>query len=182
MKSSRFTNKIWIFGDSFSASTESRSWTKLLSLYGEVVVKSSNGSSEYRIWKTYQENKQYIHKDDRVIFCHTSSSRIFLKNTETILSRLLPSHPLCDLIISDLVSKKENKFLKILKSIWDDEYFEDTYNLLINDLKSVPKSIHINFFEPGLYNSIWKNYPGKINHLDSTGNLLVLQQLARQLT
>jgi len=173
--------KIWIFGDSFGASTSSRSWTQLLSAYGRVVVKASNGSSEHRIWKSYQQSKQYIKPEDTVIFCHTSPGRIFLKNTETILSRLLPSHPLCDLILSDIIAKKENKFIKILKSIWDDEYFDDTYNLLVEDLKRVPRSVHINFFENGIYQTIWKQYPGRINHMDRKGNLLVLQQLVRNL-
>jgi hypothetical protein len=174
--------KIWIFGDSFSSSKSADSWTQLLSPYGQAVIKSSNGSSEYRIWKTYQENKNNIDFDDRIIFCHTSYSRVFLKNSETLLSRLLPTHPLCDLIFSDVLAKNENKFVKILKTIWDDDYFKDTYDLLLKDLKTVPRSIHINFFEPGIYNSIWEKYPGKINHLDSTGNLLVVQQLARNLS
>lgn len=173
--------KIWIFGDSFASNKTSESWTQLLSPYGSVVVKSANGSSEYRIWKTYQDNKNNVEPDDCVVFCHTSYSRVFLKNNETLLSRLLPSHPLCDLIFSDVLAKNENKFIKILRSIWDDDYFKDTYNLLLKDLKTVPRSIHINFFEPGVYNSIWQTYPGKINHLSSLGNLLVVQQLARNL-
>lgn len=174
-------DKIWIFGDSFASSKADESWTQLLSAWGQVVNKAQNGSSEYRIWKTYQQNKEFIGANDRVIFCHTSHSRIFLKNTESLLSRLLPSHPFCDIIFGDIISKKENKFINVLRTIWDDEYFEDTYNLLVNDLKNTPKSVHINFFETGLYNSIWRTCPGKINHLSITGNLLVLQELARRL-
>lgn len=173
-------NKIWIFGDSFSANTTSHSWTHLLETYGKVVVRSHNGSSEHRIWKTYQQNKRFIKPTDIVIFCHTSSSRVYLKNGATSLSRLLRSHPFCDLIFNDVFVKKETNFINILKTIWDDEYFEDTYNLLVDDLKRVPRSIHINFFDDGIYNSIWQAHPGKVNHMDNTGNLLVLQQIVRE--
>lgn len=174
-------NKIWIFGDSFSANHTQHSWTHLLEAYGKVVPRSNNGSSEHRIWKSYQQNKRFIKPTDIVIFCHTSASRVYLKTGSSLLSRILPSHPYCDLIFSDVFAKKEQKFIDILKTIWDDEYFEDTYNLLVTDLKRVPRSIHINFFEEGIYNNIWNQHPGKVNHMDKTGNLLVLQQIVREL-
>jgi len=171
--------KIWIFGDSFAASESKDSWTTFA---GQTVVnKSKNGSSEYRIWKTYQDFKHDIHETDTVIFCHTSSSRIYLKNSESLSSRLLASHPVCDLIFSDVFAKKEIKFIKILKEIWDDDYFQDTYNLLVADLKTVPNSVHLNFFDAGVYNTIWKDNPGKINHMDSTGNNLVKIELLKLL-
>lgn len=175
-------NKIWIFGDSFSANATTHSWTHLLETYGKVVLRSHNGSSEHRIWKTYQQNKRFIKVDDIVIFCHTSTSRVYLKSGVGLLSRTLLSHPFCDLIFSDVFAKKEKKFISVLKTIWDDEYFEDTYNLLVDDLKRVPNSVHINFFHEGIYNNIWQAHPGKINHMDNTGNLLVLQQLLRDMS
>jgi hypothetical protein len=172
--------KIWIFGDSFSANATVHSWTHLLGTYGKVVLRSNNGSSEHRIWKTYQQNKRFIKPDDIVIFCHTSTSRVYLKSGSDLLSRKLLSHPVCDLIFGDVFAKKETKFINILKTIWDDEYFEDTYNLLVEDLKRVPRSVHINFFDDNIYNTIWKENPGKVNHMNNTGNLLVLQQLVRE--
>lgn len=173
--------KFWIFGDSFAASTSANSWTHLLETYGNVTAFAQNGSSEHRIWKTYQQNKHRIGNTDTVVFCHTSTSRVYLKNNSSLLSRTLASHPVCDLIFNDVFAKKENKFISILKTIWDDEYFEDTYNLLVEDLRRVPNSVHISFFNPGIYNSIWQSHPGKTNHMDATGNLLVLQQLLREL-
>lgn len=173
--------KIWIFGDSFSANTTSRSWTHLLKTYGNVVVLAHNGSSEHRIWKTYQQNKHLIEPKDIVIFCHTSPSRVYLKKGVTSLSRKLSSHPLCDLIFGDVFAKQEKNFIKLLETIWDDEYFDDTYNLLVADLKRVPRSLHISFFDSGIYNSIWQEHPGGVNHMDNTGNLLVLQQILREL-
>jgi len=175
-------NKIWIFGDSFASSKHSYAWTSLLSDYGSVVNEASNGSSEYRIWKKYQSNKRFINNNDIVIFCHTSPSRIFLKDTAYSLSRILPTHPLCDLIFGDVFAKNEKRFISVLKEIWDDEYFQDTYNMLVNDLKNVPNSIHLNFFEDNTYNNLWKDYPGEINHLNMTGNQLVFQHITKQLT
>lgn len=173
--------KIWIFGDSFSGNATSHSWTHLLGAYGKVVLRSHNGSSEHRIWKTYQQNKRFIKPADIVIFCHTSASRVYLKSGITTLSRQLLSHPVCDLIFGDVFAKREKNFINILKTIWDDEYFEDTYNLLVTDLKHVPRSVHINFFDDGIYNNIWQEHPGNINHMNNTGNLLVLQQLIKEL-
>jgi hypothetical protein len=173
--------KIWIFGDSFAGNATSRSWAHMLEAYGKVVIRSHNGSSEHRIWKTYQQNKRFIKPDDIVIFCHTSASRVYLKTGVESLTRQLLSHPFCDLIFGDVFAKKEQNFINILKTIWDDEYFEDTYNLLVTDLKRVPRSVHINFFDSGIYNTIWQANPGKINHMDDTGNLLVLQQIVREL-
>jgi hypothetical protein len=173
--------KIWIFGDSFSANETTHSWLHLLKTYGKVVPRSHNGSSEHRIWKTYQQNKRFIKPNDVVIFCHTSASRVYLKSGSNLLSRKLLSHPVCDLIFGDVFAKQETKFINILKTVWDDEYFEDTYNLLVEDLKRVPRSVHINFFDAGIYNTIWQTNPGKINHMDNTGNLLVLQQIVREL-
>jgi len=174
-------NKIWIFGDSFASSKHSYAWTSLLADRGTVINQASNGSSEYRIWKKYHANKQLITDNDIVIFCHTSPSRIFLKDNSSLLSRMLPSHPLCDLIVNDIFAKQENRFIKILKEIWDDEYFQDTFDMLVSNLKSVPNSIHLNFFEAGVCNTAWKDFPGEINHLNITGNQLVFQHIVKQL-
>jgi hypothetical protein len=172
-------NQIWIFGDSFAANTTLESWSAML---GQNVKNlARNGSSEYRIWRAYKHNKDLIQPEDTVIFCHTSFSRVYLKNSEPLLSRLLPSHPFCDLIFSDIIDKQEIQFINILKKIWDEEYFKDTYNLMINDLKNVHNSVHLNFFEDPFYNSIWKNNPGTINHMNAEGNRLVLESVLKRI-
>jgi len=164
--------KVWIFGDSFAASKHKHSWTRLLNYH--VVNRASNGSSEYRIWKAYQKAKRDIGPKDKVIFCHTSYSRVYLKNTITdLMSRWLSTHRFCDIILSDIQHKQETKFIKILKTIWDDVYFYDNYNLLLEDLKRVPNSMHINFFEDGVYRSTYQSYPGDINHMSKEGNLVI---------
>jgi len=168
---------IWVFGDSFSANKSRKAWATLL----EANNLAYNGSCEYRIWKTYYKNKHLIHQDDLVIFCHTSESRVFLKDSESILSRLLKTHPFCDLIFKDVFTKNEHRFMNILNQIWDKEYFADTYKLLVDDLIKVPNSIHINFFKDEAYKDIRDNYPGKINHMSSTGNLIVYNMVVSEL-
>jgi hypothetical protein len=109
-----------------------------------------------------------------VIFCHTSYSRVFLKNTVVdLLSRLLPSHIFCDIILADIQDKKETKFINVLKTIWDDVYFYDNYKLLEEDLKRVPNSIHLNFFENTEYRDVYIHHKGTINHMDQIGNLVI---------
>jgi len=171
---------VWIFGDSFAANKNKNAWTNMLGQ--RVVNRASNGSSEYRIWKSYQHAKDDISNEDTVIFCHTSYSRVYLKNTVTdLLSRMLPSHPACDLILSDIQSKKETKFISILKTIWDDVYFYDNYQLIVNDLKRVPNSIHLNFFEDSFYRSVYLENPGRINHMDENGNRIVADYIGKTL-
>jgi hypothetical protein len=169
---SDLTTKIWIFGDSFAASKHKHSWTRLLKY--PVINRATNGSSEYRIWKAYQKSKVDIKPTDKIIFCHTSYSRVYLKNTVTdLMSRWLPTHRFCDIIIADVQHKQESKFIKILNSIWDDVYFYDNYNLLMEDLKRVPNSIHIDFFENNEYRDVYVHHKGTINHMDQQGNLVI---------
>jgi hypothetical protein len=174
-------SKLWIFGDSFAVGHHAESWPGILSSHFEVVNCASNGSSEYRIWRNYKDQAKKISSTDTVLFCHTSTSRVYLKDNETILSRLRNSHPLCDLIFADIFAKKEQKFINILKQIWDDRYFEDTYKMLKADLVQVPNSIHIDFFSRGPYNAIWTANPGTINHMTAVGNRLVVKEILGKL-
>lgn len=175
--------KVWIFGDSFAASRAAESWTALLSSKYDVVVYASNGSSEYRIWKAYQLVKKDISPNDCVIFCHTSPYRIFLKNTVTILSRLLPSHPYCDIIINDVISKKESKFIKVLNTIWDEEYFLDTFDLMVRDMDTT-NCLHLTFFESETlksFNRVWQENKGNINHMSMEGNRIMFEKVCQWL-
>jgi hypothetical protein len=176
---------IWIFGDSFSASKNLESWVSLLN--EPVNNFSSNGSSEYRILKNYYAQQHNIAMTDCVIFVHTSPTRIFLKDDKSISSRQLESHPNCDIIINDVFEKKEKEYIKILESIWDDEYFNDTFNLIVDKLQTVPNSVHLTFFETVRadliqLNYIWTTNPGNTNHMNEIGNRLVadiVKQLKR---
>jgi len=174
-------SKLWIFGDSFATNIHSESWPNSLALHFESENLATNGSSEYRIWRTYKDNAKRIDPDDTILFCHTSTSRVYLKDNSSLLSRALSSHPFCDIIFADVFAKKEKKFIDILRQIWDDRYFDDTYKLLKADLMQVPNSIHIDFFSKGPFNAIWKNNPGNINHMSEQGNRLVLKEILGRL-
>lgn len=174
---------IWLFGDSFAANQTSKSWASMI---GEVKNLASNGSSEYRILKTYLQCQEKIAETDIVLFVHTSPTRIFLKDDKSISSRLLDTHPHCDIIINDVYEKKEKEFIKILESIWDEEYFYDMFNLVVDKLQ-VPNSLHVTFFDSERkdvhsLNSVWKAHSGDINHMNEQGNLVVaeiIKQLIR---
>lgn len=169
---------IWIFGDSFANSSDESSWSYMLSVMCDVNNKSSNGSSEYRIWKNYKLHNSKIASDDIVIFCHTSPYRIFLKDDQALSSRQLSTHKSCDLIINDVFGKNETSFIELLKTIWDDQFFEDTYNLYVKDLKKVPNSIHLSFFDNDLVDSLkctWEDNKGSVNHMNNEGNEIVLK-------
>lgn len=169
---------IWVFGDSFAGNKSENSWVSLLG----ATSLATNGSSEYRIFKTYQENKSKIKDTDLIIFVHTSSTRIYLQNDKLLSSRMLDTHRQCDIVINDVFEKKEKEFIKILELIWDEDYFNDIFNLIVDKLMDVPNSIHITFFEttrPNILslNHVWKQHPGTINHLSDIGNMLVFDNL-----
>lgn len=168
---------IWIFGDSFAAIGQDLSWTSII---GDTQNFASNGSSEYRILKNYLLQKSNIKETDSILFIHTSQSRIFLKDDRELLSRMLPSHANCDIIFNDIFEKKEKQYIEILKSIWDDEFFDDVFNLIVDRLLDVPNSYHVTFFESSRVelvnlNHIWVANPGNINHMDKNGNRLVAE-------
>ena len=176
---------IWIFGDSFSASKNPESWVSLLD--EPVNNFATNGSSEYRILKNYYAEHRNIDPTDTVLFVHTSPSRIFLKDNKSTSSRQLESHPNCDIIINDMFEKKEKEYIKILESIWDDEYFNDMFDLIVDKLQTVPNSVHLTFFETTRddliqLNHIWTANSGDTNHMNKVGNCLVadiVKQLKR---
>jgi len=174
---------IWIFGDSFASSNLDSSW---VSIVGDTQNFASNGSSEYRILKNYLLQKSNIKENDLVLFVHTSQSRIFLKDDRELSSRCLSSHTNCDIIFNDVFEKKEKQYIEILESIWDDEFFNDIFNLLVDKLLKVPNSYHVTFFESSRtdlinLNHIWLNNQGEINHMNETGNQLVANYI-KQLT
>jgi len=172
---------IWIFGDSFSA--DPRGWPGLI----QSKTLGLRGSSEYRIYRNYLEQRHNILETDVVIFCHTHQSRVFLKDSDrTLSSRRLESHPWCDLLFNDVFTKNERKFINVLEQIWDDDYFEYMYSKVVSDCQSVKNSIHITFFSDmaAKYNFVdfgdfFRSYRGKINHLTDQGNLEIYKELQK---
>ena len=170
---------IWIFGDSFASSDQDLSWIRII---GNTQNFASNGSSEYRILKNYLLQQSDIKETDSILFVHTSQSRIFLKDDRKLSSRMLSSHVNCDIILNDIFEKKEKQYIEILKSIWDEEFFDDIFNLIVDRLLDVPNSYHVTFFESSRaelvnLNHIWLANPGNINHMDKIGNQLVADSI-----
>ena len=90
-----------IYGDSFGASTSSDSWVNLLKQQYTVNNFCSNGTSEYRIYKTLKNT--YKEEVDIYIIVHTSPYRVYIANNIFYKTRFF--------IIKDVV------FIKYLISI-----------------------------------------------------------------
>ena len=176
----QYSSMIYVFGDSFAASRNPDNWVNFLNV--EVTNLSNNGSSEYRIWKTFKQYQSKLTDKDICIFVHTSPYRIFLKDDVPISSRAVDTHTHCDLIFNDIYSKNEKQFINVLTTIWDDEYFDDTFTLYVKDLLTVPNSVHITFFPSKLVDSfhdIWSANKGTTNHMSQTGNRLTAERILK---
>jgi len=172
------THRLLIVGDSFAANSQQFCWTKLLPEFA-VTNLSTNGSSEYRIFKKLVETDltQFSH----IIVVHTSPYRIYIDDNP--LHLVSETHRTCDLIYQDVKSASPTTFTQNI--VW---YFENVFDLeqadAIHDmivekivkLTSAHQTLHLSFFEDEKnnniinLNSIWKKHPGSINHLDNIGN------------
>lgn len=171
----------YIFGDSFCA--HQPGWPSLLSArtYG------TRGSSEFRIWKNYQNNRDTITANDTVIFCHTHWSRVYLRDdADNFSSRLLDSHPVCDLLLGDLSAKRDRKYQEIINQLWDEDFLKYNYQKVLDDCRSVTGSLHITFFKDIAseyqlhdFSDIHSEHAGHrlYNHLDTHGNLDVAERI-----
>ena len=177
------TDRLLIVGDSFAANSTQSCWTRLLSGFA-VTNLSSNGSSEYRIFKKLVNTDlaQFSH----VIVVHTSPYRIYIEDNPLHLNS--QTHKTCDLIYQDVRSSEKTAFTKNV--VW---YFENIFNLeqantmhalmveKIVEMTASHQALHLSFFEdeknPRItnLNSIWANHPGAINHLDEIGNKKVAE-------
>ena len=102
--------KILLIGDSFSSSNHTDSWTNLLP--GCTIVNlSSNGSSEYRIFKklTNTDLTQFSH----IIIVHSSSYRIYIDYNPLHVDSLTHQH--CDLIYQDVKFAAKTQFTQNIK-------------------------------------------------------------------
>ena len=185
--------KILILGDSFACNWASESnnigWPELLANNFKITNLAQAGVSEYKIYKQLQSVD--IDNFDFVIISHTSSYRIPIETHPSYQPGDL--HENCDLIFSDIESKrKNNKILdtayNFYKNLFWNEYFEFTSNLIYHKIKELtPNSIHITFFDE-FYDdsvlkleSIFKSNRGNVNHLDEEGNKQVYNILLNKL-
>lgn len=174
--------KLILIGDSFSASTHKDSWTKNLGLPTQNL--STNGSSEYRIWKKIHNAD--LTKYDFAVIVHTSPNRIYTRD-----NHLYPyghTHAQSDLIYTDLENKRDNPFANgaiwWFENVFDIEHAEDMHRLLVADCIQRIKipCVHLTFFDLDIDNvvnlhQIWQSQPGSINHMNRIGNNIVAKKV-----
>ena len=176
-------NKLLIIGDSFSSSADPHSWNMQLGQY-ETTNLSSNGSSQYRIYKTLISTDLSIFT--HIIIVHTSPYRIYVDHHPVHFNS--GTHKNCDLIYEDIKSSQPTEFSKnvawYFENIFDLQQADDIHNLLIEKMISITadyESLHVSFFPQETNNNIvnlshfWGKYPGSINHLDKNGNKKVAE-------
>ena len=73
---------------------------------------------------------------------------------------------------------------KYLEKYMDPSYQMDMYRLIVNELKTIPNSLHITFHDAqdtsiieNNYHSIWLENPGTINHMNDKGNFEVSKHI-----
>jgi hypothetical protein len=180
---------ILIVGDSFSceqsSTTDNIGWPELLENDYKITNLAQAGVSEYKIYK--QLESVDITKFDNIIICHTSFFRIPIESHPMYKKNHL--HKNCDLIFTDVESKKnKNKKMKIayefFKEFFWDEYFIFSNNLIFEKIYNKTKNnIHITFFDNFYddrvlnFSNIFNEYGGNINHLNKDGNKLVFQKI-----
>ena len=171
-----------VIGDSFAASDHKDSWAKNLRLTTDNL--STNGSSEYRIWKKICKTDFTTY--DFAIVVHTSPNRIY-----TIDNHIYPadhSHAHSDLIYNDVVNKRGNPYadnaIWWFENVFDIEHAEDMYRLLVADCITKIKipCVHLTFFDLDIdrvinLHKIWQSHQGPINHMNANGNMMVAKKV-----
>ena len=178
---------ILIIGDSFSASAHQESWTQKLHGY-HVDNISSNGSSQYRIWKKLLQCD--IDRYTCILLVHTSPNRIYI--TDNPLHRCSETHQNCDLIYRDVQDKLPDKFAEHVtwwfENVFDFDHANDVHNLLIDSCHRMTAHkavLHMSFFDLRSdvidFSRFWKQFPGNINHMNRQGKDLVAQEINNML-
>jgi hypothetical protein len=189
--------KILIAGDSFGAiwpGTHGWAYKMSMSKEFDVTNVSQCGVSEYKIYK--QLERQNLSKYDCVIVNHTSPYRVHTKNHPIHQNEL---HQHCDLLVNDILSKKNSWFNRSLKAAklyfeyhYDYEYYEDIYKMIrkqINDLIDIKylSVSHMNLAEYIIednhidFNDTWEKHQGNENHYNIIGNTIVYDTIIRKL-
>jgi hypothetical protein len=171
-------NKILLIGDSFASSNHPGSWTTMLPNF-DIVNLSSNGSSEYRIFKKLV--KTDLTKFNYIIIVHTSPYRIYVEHNPLHLDS--QTHQTCDLIYQDVKSAESTQFTQnvawYFKNVFSLDQADTIHDLLVEKivkLTATHSPLHLSFFKDeknsNIVNlhSIWHEHPGSINHLDYNGN------------
>jgi hypothetical protein len=175
--------RLAVIGDSFSSDHGPGSWLDLLTNTHTIVNYSQRGISEYRLWKNIVENLTDIMCSDVVIVFHTNPDRVWINDGVDFPTRRLSSHHCADLVCADSLDSNDRGWQQIAKNYY--KYFHDSQQqrMLYDHLRSsiggllhrVPLIEMSGFRVENVVSihDIWASHPGKINHLDETGNSLV---------
>lgn len=184
--------KISIIGDSFSSDdVDDTSWISLLSKQYCITNYSQRGISQYRLYKHLVCNLKEIEQSDAVIIFHTNPDRVYIPDGVSFPSRLLDSHPYCDLVANDSLEKKDWKNIaeNFYRYFYDQEQQNLYYQLLVErmiKLLDTHKVIHCSGFDtlPNIksFLQLQQQYPGTVNHCSALGNYKIYNYLAGELT
>jgi len=187
--------KLLIAGDSFTADWSIKypdvvGWPNMLASKYDVQNIAQAGVGEYKILK--QLESVDVSNFDAVIISHTSFSRVHTKKHPFLFDDIL--HKNCDLILSDLNHKKylnesARTAYNYFKYHFDENYYEDIYNLVRDKIESLIKDIKlylpINNFQPRSYdisyNHLLHSYKGEINHFNQEGNEIIFKDVLNNL-
>jgi hypothetical protein len=179
--------RIAVFGDSFATNDGTESWVYKLAQGFDVDNFAARGASEYRIYKTVKQ--QPLKKYDCVIIFHTNPDRVFIPDHTRHPSRTLDSHPFCDMLANDSLSKA--RWADVVncyyKNFYDQEFQTDMFGLLLEKMMTIhPNTLHYTGFDlPHTaivsFHHLRQSNPGNSNHLDQDGNNKVYQHIKEHL-
>lgn len=179
--------KILICGDSFAADwtvkyPNRKGWVNMLADQHDVTNLAQAGCSEYKIY--LQLLSQNLTAYDKIIICHTSPNRIYVKEHPHHKDDKL--HKNSDLIYSDLKYRdKHDPLVAYFETCFDLEYFNFIHTLICEKIDSLTKPFQIlhvtNIYWDDLYKfpnsqdfaKVFEKHRGDTNHFDDQGNLLV---------
>jgi len=181
-----------IVGDSFSSDwtkkdKECSGWVNKLEQHYNVTNLSDAGVGEYKISLQLKSVESLVY--DKIIICHTSPYRIYIKQHPIHHNDVL--HHNCDLIYSDLLEYK-NDFIcgvavNFFEHIYDTDYADTIHKLIVKELQTkYPTAFHISFFDLNISNihyfyDEFKKYRGTVNHLNKQGNDVVYSKIYKLL-
>lgn len=181
-----------VVGDSFSADWSQlykncSGWVNKLEPFYEITNLSEAGAGEYKIMLQLKSVDVGLY--DKLIICHTSPFRIYIKQHPIHSNDVL--HYNCDLIYKDILEHKENFIcntaINFFEQIYDIEYANVVHQLMVKELQATyPNAIHISFFDLNISNVYYfynefKNYKGNINHLNERGNEIIYNKMLQLL-
>ena len=192
-------SKILLAGDSFAADwqvkhPDQEGWVNLLAKEYDVTNVAQAAVSEYKILK--QITSVDLTKFDTIIVSHATPNRLHCETHPIHSDDKL--HGNADLIYQDLVGHTESDdaqtAVKFFERYFETEYYKYTSNLICMDilrhlgefenlnqihLENYKKVIKYTDLPAINFNPIFSKHRGLMNHLDNTGNQLMLDKIKK---